>query len=77
MNQEKTITASVIGGDSKMFSLSEAETISELKRLMGVEKNYRASVNGDPIPLEEHDKYELNDYEFVSFSPAVKGGHKQ
>lgn len=46
----------------------EASTVGELKTLLGVVA-YTATVNGEP----SSDSDELNDYEFISLAPAVKG----
>ena len=63
------VTAQVVGGESKVWSLEDAPTVGDVKRLMGV-PNYTATVNGEP----EDDDYELAEWEFVTLSPPVKGG---
>ena len=46
----------------------EATTVSDLKRQMDL-PTYQATVNGEPVD----DNYDLEDYEFVSLAPKVKG----
>lgn len=65
----KKITAQVLGGQPKTFD--GVDTIEDLKKKLTLGDGYAASVNGEPAD----DDYELNDYEFVSLAPAVKGGH--
>lgn len=60
------IHAQVLGGSIKEI---EAETVGEAKRLMGAEK-HAATVNGESAD----DDQDLNDFEFISLAPAVKGG---
>lgn len=59
------VQVQVVGGS---IVEKHARTIGELKSQMDL-TNYQGSVNGEP----EQDNYELNDYEFVSFSQQVKG----
>lgn len=61
------ITAQVLGGQAKP-GLS-GNTVGEIKSQLGV-PNHSASVNGQPAD----DSTVLGDYQFVSLSPAVKGG---
>lgn len=60
------ITAQAVGGQPKTFD--NIQTVGELKEEMGL-PTYQASVNGEPAD----DDQELNDYEFVSLAPKVKG----
>lgn len=59
------VTVQVIGGAAKVMNKS---TIQEIKSALGV-RNHQATVNGEPA----NDNYELQDYEFVSLAPSVKG----
>jgi len=59
------VQVQVIGGDIKQM---EATTVAELKSQLGL-TNYTAHVNEEP----QGDAYELNNFEFVTFSQAVKG----
>lgn len=61
------ITAKVLGGQLKEFNV---ETVAELKGIMGLGTNYAATVNGETIDGDGG----LSDYDFVTLSPAVKGG---
>lgn len=63
----KNITAQVLGGAPKVI---EAGTVQDAMNALGLTGNYSATVNGDAADMDT----ELNDYEFVSFAPAVKGG---
>lgn len=62
------ITAQVLGGQPKTFD--DVETVGDLRKELKLERGYTATVNGEPAD----DDQDLNDYEFVSFAPAVKGG---
>lgn len=61
------VTAQVLGGDPQV--LEEMRTVGAVKEKLNV-SGHTATVNGEPAD----DGYELADYEFVSLSPAVKGG---
>ena len=61
------ITAQVLGGTPQ--SGIEANTVGDVKSKLGV-PNHSASVNGQPAS----DSTVLSSYQFVSLSPAVKGG---
>lgn len=63
-----TVTAKVTGGKAK--EVEDVETIRELRKDLGLDKTYAATVNGEP----EDDGYELKEDDFVVFAPAVKGG---
>lgn len=62
------ITAQVLGGETKTYE--RVGTVSDLRDRLKLGQGYTATVNGEPAD----DDQELNDYEFVSFAPAVKGG---
>lgn len=64
----KNVTAQVLGGQTKV--LQDVDTVQDVLNALELDGAYAASVNGEPATNES----ELNDYEFVSFSPAVKGG---
>lgn len=59
------VQAKAIGG---AITEKEASTVSELKTMMGLQ-SYQASVNGEVV----EDEHELEDFEFVTFAPKVKG----
>jgi hypothetical protein len=61
------VTAQVLGGDPKV--LDDCGTVGQVKSRLGV-ATHTATVNGEPA----EDSYQLSDFEFVSLSPAVKGG---
>lgn len=63
-----TVTIKV-SGNPKMEESSKFETIAEIKNSKGL-PNYTAAVNGEPVD----DSYELQDGDWISFSPEVKGG---
>ena len=60
------VTAQVLGGDPKV--LEGMGTVGDVKAKLQA-TNHTATVNGEPV----EDSYELDDYEFVSLAPAVKG----
>lgn len=62
------ITAQVVGGEAKTFE--SVGTVRDVMGRLGISENYKASVRGEPVELDE----ELEDYDFVSFSENVKGG---
>jgi hypothetical protein len=62
------VTVSVIGSTPRV--LDGVSTPADAVRLMGLTGNYAATVNGTPAELTQ----ELEDYEFVTLSVAVKGG---
>lgn len=57
-----------VAGASKAQS-AEASTVGELKRKAGLDK-YSATINGDPAD----DSKSLEDGNYVTFAPSVKGG---
>lgn len=61
------VTAQVLGGEVKV--LEGVECVGDVKEEMSV-ASHTATVNGEPAD----DDFELEDYEFVSLSPSVKGG---
>lgn len=62
----QNVTAQVMGGQPKIFS--DVETIKDLKGKLGL-SNHTATINGEPASDDES----LDDYNFVTFAPAVKG----
>ena len=68
MSRRKKITAQVIGGESQV--LEDCDSVQEAYDELGLDGDYTASVNGEPADMDQ----ELNEYEFVTFSSAVKGG---
>lgn len=64
----KEIRAKVIGGSEQV--MHDVETVGQVARRLNCENGYTASVNGEPAEMYQ----ELNDYEFVSFAKATKGG---
>jgi len=68
MRGARNVTAQVLGGEPTV--LEGVETVGDALSELGLEGNYTATVNGDPADMSQ----ELEDYEFISFSSAVKGG---
>lgn len=64
----KVVQAQVAGGQIKQ--VKNVDTVEELRDKLDLDKNYTASVKGEP----SDDEQELDEYDFVSFSQAVKGG---
>ncbi len=64
----KNITGQALGGKQKV--LENAETVLDVFKALELNGNYTASVNGDAASMED----ELEDYSFVSFAQATKGG---
>lgn len=62
------ITGQVLGGTAKV--IDEVETVRDVLAKLGISGSYTATVNGNPADMDD----EVEDYNFVSFSPAVKGG---
>ena len=65
----KNITVQALGGQPKVI---EAASVSDAFQALGLTGNYTASVNGEAANMSDA----LNDYEFVTFAQAVKGGAK-
>lgn len=63
----KNITAQALGGQAKTM---EASTVRDAFNQLGLSGNYTASINGNPASMDD----DLNEYEFVTFAQAVKGG---
>lgn len=61
------IRAQVAGGQER--TLNNVHTVADVKREMGAE-GFQATVNGEP----EGDDYQLENYQFVSLTKAVKAG---
>ena len=70
-NSENKITVQVLGSTARTVSIDEVSTVAEAKELMGV-PNYTATVNGEPADDDDV----LEEYSFISLSPAVKGGNR-
>ncbi len=68
MSRAKKVTAQVLGGEAQV--LDRCSTVEDAFEELGLDGSYTATVNGEPVDMD----YELSDYEFVCFSPAVKGG---
>lgn len=60
------VTVKVTGGDIKEMN---ADTVGDIKDELNL-SDYTATVNGEPA----EDDYELEDFNFVTLSTAVKGG---
>jgi hypothetical protein len=68
MASAKKVTAQVLGGEAQVLDC--CKTVEDAFEELGLEGNYTATVNGEPVDMD----YELSDFEYVSFAPAVKGG---
>ena len=64
----KNITAQALGGTAKVI---EANTVKDAFDALGLSGNYTASINGDAASMDD----ELEEYNFVTFAQAVKGGN--
>lgn len=63
------VTTQVLGGSAKV--LQNVDTVQDVLDALELSGNsYTASINGEPAEMDS----ELNDYEFVTFAAAVKGG---
>lgn len=62
------VAAQVLGGQVQI--LNDVEDICDVRKALKLDKGYVATVNGEPAETDQ----ELNDYEQVTFAPAVKGG---
>lgn len=63
----KKVNGQVIGGSPRTFD--DCATVGDVAKKMNAE-NYTASVNGEPAAHDD----KLDDFAYVSFAPAVKGG---
>ena len=64
-----SVTAQVVGGETRV--LEDMDTVKEVRKALGLNKDeYAATVKGEPA--DEGD--ELEDFDFVSFAPKVRGG---
>ena len=61
------ITVKVTGGNVQ--EMSDVDTVGQVKARLSLQ-SYTATVNGEP----EDDDFELEDYNYVTLSTAVKGG---
>lgn len=66
----RNLTVKVIGGETKVDVV--ADTIAELKERLDL-AHYNASVQGEPVEEDDYDV--LADYDYVTFTKAVKGGY--
>ena len=64
----KNVVGKVLGADPKEFM--NVSTVEDVKKKLGLSGSYQASINGEEADLTD----ELDDYDSVSFAPAVKGG---
>ena len=64
----KNITGQVLGGIARPNL--EGRRVRDIYQGLGLNGTYTATVNGETANMDE----ELDDYAFVSFAPAVKGG---
>jgi hypothetical protein len=64
----KNVTGQVLGGQAK--ANLEGETVRDIYTALGLSGSYTPSINGEPAEMDET----IDDYVFVSFAPAVKGG---
>lgn len=67
-HKAKKVTAQVLGGESQVLDC--CSTVQDAYEDLELEGSYTATINGEPVDFDT----ELNDYEFLCFSPAVKGG---
>lgn len=63
----KKVNCQVIGGTP--ITHDDVDTVRDAARRMNAE-GYQASVNGEPAGQDTR----LQDFDYVSFAPAVKGG---
>lgn len=64
------VIGQVSGGTKQVFD--EVGTVSAVKSKLGIGEGYTAAVNGDPAS----DQQALENNDMVTFSKAVKGGHR-
>lgn len=63
----KNVISQVLGGAKKV--LDNVNTVSDIRRELGLGTQYRASIDGSPA----QDGDSVRDGNYVSFSEAVKG----
>lgn len=66
----KKVTIEALGGEPMVCD--NLNTIQDAFNQLGLEGSYSASVDGEPVADMLH---LLQDYNYVSFAPAVKGGN--
>lgn len=64
----KNVIAQPLGGEKKV--LDDVYTLLDVKNKLALTGNYTATVNGNP----QSDDYAIEEGDFVSLAPAVKGG---
>ena len=64
----KKVTIEIVGGKTETVE-TNANTVAELMSEKGLASNYQATINGDSVQHSEA----LNSYDYVIFTPAVKG----
>jgi hypothetical protein len=62
------VTGQLLGGAPKTFE--DVHRVRDVYEKLGLSGNYTATVNGEPADMST----EIEDYTFVSFTEAVKGG---
>lgn len=68
MANATNITGQVLGGQAK--TNLTGRTVKDIYQSLGLNGTYAATINGEPADMDD----ELDNYSFVSFAPAVKGG---
>lgn len=69
MNEKaKKVTVQVLGGEPTVCDC--LSTVEDAFNELGLEGTYSATVNGEPADFSQV----LEDFNYVCFSPAVKGG---
>lgn len=63
----RNVTAQVLGGQPKV---TEAADVQDAFNALELNGSYTATINGEPAEMSDV----LDDFSFVSFAPAVKGG---
>ena len=64
----KNVQAQVLGSPVKTGLT--VGTVGDLVSQLNLDGSYTAMINGEPADMDD----ELDDYQFVSLAPAVKGG---
>ena len=67
-HQARNVTGQVLGGVAK--TNMSGNTVKDIFEQLGLSGSYTATINGEPAEMDD----EIDDYQFVSFAPAVKGG---